>query len=287
MKTLFHNILLLSIFSTLFVSCGGNDKTKAELTKKPTNYTVLLDLSDRILAPEQLDKDFSLVETAFKSFVNHARKNLIITSKDRFSIKIIPQKNSPLKASEYEDLLNIYLDELDVKDKNNALNALSTSLSQVLNKLKKEALYGTKSSDYFGVDIWAYLHDNGTELSKTGYNTTIVIVTDGYFDFESESHVIHNKNQYTSTHFLNGLTSIDWQKEAEKKQIGLLPIKLNKDSKWIVAGISGKKASDILQTEKITYFWKKWLKQSGVISSKFILNGSKSEMSSSLIESLK
>lgn len=287
MKPIFHNILLLCIFLTLFTSCGGADKTKTELNKKSINYTVLLDLSDRILAPEQLDKDFTLIETAFKSFVRHSRKNLIITSKDRFSIKIIPQKNSPLKASEYEDLLHIYLDELDVKDKNNALNALSNSLPGVLNKLKKEALYGTKNSDYFGVDIWAYLHDNGLGLSKIGYDNSVLVLTDGYFDFENQSHVLHNKSKYTSTQFLDKLTSNDWKKEAESKQMGLLPVTLDKSTKWIVAGISGKKINDILQTEKITFFWKEWLTYSGVASSKFILNGSKSEMNSILIESAK
>ena len=73
---------------------------------------------------------------------------------------------------------------------------------------------------------------------------------------------------------------------SESKEYGLLPIQLEKNTKWIVAGISGKKANDILQTEKITYFWKKWLTQSGVATSQFVLNGSKTEMSSNLLQRL-
>jgi hypothetical protein len=130
------------------------------------------------------------------------------------------------------------------------------------------------------------LHDNGKGLSKLGYDNKVLVLTDGYFDFESQSHVIQDKNQYTSTQFLNDLTTSDWKQISESKEYGLLPIQLDKNTKWIVAGISGKKANDILQTEKITYFWEKWLTQSGVATSQFILNGSKTEMSSMLHNSL-
>jgi hypothetical protein len=284
MKTIYHNTILLASILLLFTSCGCEE---VKVEKKPENYVVLLDLSDRILVPEQLDKDFALIETTFKSFEKQARQNLVISSKDRFSIKIIPQKNSPLNVNYYEDLLQLYLDEMEVTVKNQSLQSLSKSLPKILENLKKEALYGTTSNAYFGVDIWAYLHDNGMGLSKSGYENKILILTDGYFDFESQAHVIQDKNQYTSTRFLNELTTHDWKQISESKAYGLLPIQLEKNTKWIVAGISGKKANDILQTEKITYFWKKWLKQSGVVASQFILNGSKTEMSSSLLEKIK
>ena len=124
-------------------------------------------------------------------------------------------------------------------------------------------------------------------LSKSDYDNTILILTDGYFDFESQTHVIKDKNQYTSTRFLNELTATNWKQISESKEYGLLPIKLERNTKWIVAGLSGKKANDILQTEKITYFWKKWLTQSGVAVSQFILNSSQTEMSSNLLEKLR
>jgi hypothetical protein len=284
MKNISYTLILVFITSLLFTSCG---KEENKIEKKPINYTVILDLSDRILLPEQLDKDFYLIEKYFKVFEANSRRNLVLSSKNRFSVKIIPQKNSPLNVDHYEDLLQIYLDETDVKDKNKSLLALSQSLSQVLKALKKEALFGKVSNAYFGVDIWAYLHDGGMGLSKPAYTNTVLVLTDGYFDFESQTHVIQNKNQYTSTLFLNELTSADWKQISETKEYGLLPIQLEKETKWIVAGFSGKRANDILQTEKITYFWKKWLKQSGVANSKFILNGSKTDMSSNLVEQLR
>lgn len=284
MKNFLYTLSLLLMTSFLFTSCK-EEKTKEK--PKPSNYTVIIDLSDRILLPEQLDKDFYLIEKYFKIFEENSRRNLVLTSKNRFSVKIIPQKNSPLNVDHYEDMLHLYLDETDVKNKNKSLLTLSQSLSKILKALKKEALFGKVSNAYFGVDIWAYLHDNGLGLSKTGYDNTVLVLTDGYFDFESQTHVIQNKKQYTSTRFLNELTSTDWKQISESKEYGLLPIKLEKNTKWIVAGLSGKKANDILQTEKITYFWKKWLRQSGVAVSQFILNSSKTEMSSNLLEQLR
>ena len=279
MKTIFQNFILVTFILLLITSCGC-EEVKTE--KKPINQIVLLDLSDRILVPEQLDKDFALIATAFKSFEKQARQNLVISSKDRFSIKIIPQKNSPLNVNHYEDLLQLYLDETEVAAKNKSLVSLSKALPIILENLKKDALYGKTSNAYFGVDIWAYLHDNGMDLSKLGYENQILILTDGYFDFESQAHVLKDKNQYTSTRFLNHLTTSNWKPISESRQYGLLPIHLEKNTQWIVAGISGKKANDILQTEKITYFWEKWLKQSGVKKAGFILNSSKTEMCSKL-----
>lgn len=278
MKNIIYPIVYF-VFSLSFFSCGKDENIPP---KKPSNFIVILDLSDRILVSQQLDKDIYLIEKYFNAFEKRVRQNLILTSKDRFTVKILPQKNSTLNIEYYEDLLQIYLDEKDVKDKNKSLLALSNSLSKTLQSLKKDAQFSSLSKDYFGVDIWAYLHDNGKTLSKSKFENKILILTDGYFDFENQEHVIKAKNQYTSTRFLNELNTTDWKEVSQSKEYGLLPIQLDKNTKWIIAGIAGKIPNDILQTEKIRYFWEKWLKQSGVASSNFILNGSKTDMNSNL-----
>jgi hypothetical protein len=287
MKRIIYLSSLLIIHSLLTISCA-NGKVENNEQRKPINYTVILDLSDRILLPEQFEKDFYLIERYFAAFEEKARLNLVLTSKDRFSIKIIPQKNSPLNIGKYEDLLHLYLDETKIQDKNNSLVELKKNISHILQNLKKEAQFGRVSKDYFGVDIWAYLHDNGLGLSKKEYDNNVLVLTDGYFDFESQAHVIRNKNLYTSTKFLNELPTNNWRQVANSKDYGLLPIKLDSKTKWVIAGVAGKKSNDIMQTEKITYFWEKWLKQSNVSSNpEVILNSSKTEMSSKLIQHLK
>ena len=134
MKNVVFTLSLVLTFIFVFASC---DKEQTAPVKSAINYTVVLDLSDRILLPNQLDKDLYLIENYFKSFEEHSRRNLVLTSKNRFSVKIIPQKNSPLNVDYYEDLLKIYLDETAVKDKNKSLLALSQSLPKILENLKK------------------------------------------------------------------------------------------------------------------------------------------------------
>jgi hypothetical protein len=277
-------LALFVIFSCITMTSCNREEKKAI---KPLNYVVIIDLSDRILVKNQLDKDILLIASLYKKFEEKSKQNLILNAKNRFSVKIIPQKNSPLDTDYFENKLQIYLDEINVKDKHSKLQLLSNSLSNELRKLKREALYSQKSNDYFGVDIWAYFHDNGKQLSKPNYENKVLVLTDGYFDFENQSHVIRQNSQYTSTSFLKELTTSDWKQKAISKKIGLLPIQLDKNTKWIIAGVSGKKANDILQTEKIIFFWKKWLLDSGVDSTGFILNGSKNEMGSLVMEQFK
>lgn len=279
----FYTITLL-IFTVLsLASC--TDKAKPA-SKKSNNFIVILDLSDRILNQEQLDKDIYLIQHYFQVFEKKSRKNLVLNSKNRFSIKIIPQKNSPLNYAKYEDLLHFYLDETDVIEKDKKLKAFGESLPTHLRALKTEAMFGKTSKDYFGVDIWAYLYDNASSIEKPDYENTILVLTDGYFDFESQTHVIKEGNKYTSTRFLKYLNSSNWKEVSKEQGFGLLPIKLGTNSRWIVAGIHGKNENDILQTEKISYFWKKWLSDSGVGSTQLILNSAKSQMCSQLINSL-
>jgi hypothetical protein len=180
-------------------------------------------------------------------------KKKAINPKNRFSVKIIPQKNSPLDTDYFENKLQIYLDEINVKDKHSKLQLLSNSLPNELRKLKREALYSQKSNDYFGVDIWAYLHDNGKQLSKPNYGNRVLVLTDGYFDFENQSRVIRQNSQYTSTSFLKGLITSNWKQKAISKKMGLLPNSIRQEYKCIITGVSGKKANDILQTEKIIF----------------------------------
>ena len=283
MKCNFYIFIALFFIVLSAVSCGNEEQITV---KKPKNFTVIIDVSDRIIVSHQLDKDLYLIEKYFQVFERNARRNLILNAKDRFAVRIIPQKNSPLDFQKYEDQLHVYLDEVEVKDKNKVVESLSKNLSKILGNLKKDALYSEKANDYFGVDIWAFLNDYGIGLSKAGFDNTMLVITDGYFDFENQAHVMQNENQYTSTRFLNELQGADWKQRAETKKMGLVPIKLEKNAKWIVVGIAGKKSNDILHTEKISYFWKKWLVDSGVASPQLILNGSKSEMSSNLVSEL-
>jgi hypothetical protein len=281
---------MITIVTLTLTSCNSKDQKSKEIEiTKPSNYTIVLDLSDRLLESGQAEKDIAIIEEAFKIFESVAKKNLILSSKDRFAIKLIPQRGSKLNWNLYENKLQLSLDKIEAKDKNMQLVKLKDSLHQILISLYKEAYHGPKSSDYFGVDIWEYLHNNSNSLSANNYNNTVLIITDGYFDFENNNHVIQEANKYTNTNFLNKLTKVNWKEESEKNQVGLLPIKLNSETKFIIAGVNSKKEGDVFQIEKLEYFWSKWLNESGIKSKNkivFISNSSEIDLKNKIQESV-
>jgi hypothetical protein len=278
------NIIYLTFLSAILFNLNLSKVYAVNTSKsKPVNYTVVLDLSDRVLNDDQLQKDFLLIRKLFREFETKARRGLILTSKDRFAVKIIHQKGSPLDVNLFEDQLQLFLDEIPVQNKNKKMEEFVASFDDVLKRLEKLSLTGKKSSDFFGVDIWAYINDNANSFSKDGYKNLVLITTDGYFDFENRSHVIQNGNRFTSTQFLSELTGFDWKSKAEAEDYGLLPVKLKSDIEWVISGISSKNNQDILQNKKIIYFWAKWLRESGANKYHFILNNSSSQMASKLL----
>jgi hypothetical protein len=275
------NSIITSILALIL--CCSSYAVKAETLKRnPINYTIILDLSDRVLNNNQLAYDLEQIKVMFAKFKQKAKQNLIITSKDRFIIKIIPQKYSPLNVDYYENALQLRLDQISIKDKNNRLNQLETQLPTILQKLKQEALYGKKDSDYAGVDLWAFISDNKDHLTSLNYDNTVIIMTDGYLDLENNDHVLRNENQFTSTKFINSLTKQNWKKDATEKNYGIIPIQIKVDATWIISGIKSKNTNDLMQISKLKFFWNKWIKESTNSNPKFINYSTKSQILSEL-----
>ena len=274
-----------SIHNTIFtiILCLSFSFTQAETVKrKPINYTIILDLSDRVLNPNQLSYDINQIQVMFSKFKQNAKRNLIITSKDRFIVKIMPQKKSPLNVDYYENALQLRLDQISIKDKNNRLNQLDNQLSKILQKLEKEAVYGKKNSDYAGVDLWAFINDNKENIVFSNYDNTVIILTDGYLDFESNNHVLRKGNQFTSTKFINVLNSKSWKEDAQAKNYGIIPIEIKINATWIISGIKSKKPSDLMQISKLKHFWSKWIKESTQTNPMFINYSTGSQVISEL-----
>lgn len=265
-------VLLIFIIS----SCGCRQNNDQVVPIKH-NYVVVLDLSDRLLNNGQSEKDSALIMAAFNEFEKTSRNPLIVTSNDRFTIRIVPQHGSSLLKDNYENKLSIDLSTIDAAHKNSAFVAFKSALAQTISQLYKEAHLGNNSKDYFGVDIWKFFHDEINNELRNDAANKVMIVTDGYFDFNENSHVINTGNKYTSTSFLNSLKGKDWQAKAEQDSFGLIPVAIKIKAQWIIAGIQAKNA-DILMPTKLVYFWKKWLTESGADEPKVILDNASSVM---------
>ena len=282
MKT--KSIQILTVMLVIIISscgCKKSDSSTSANNEQPLNtkhnYVIVLDLSDRLLNEGQAEKDSAIIMATFSQFEKTARSPLIVTSNDRFIVRIIPQKGSTLKKDQYENQLIIDLSTINAAQKNNAFVSFKNNLSKTITDLYKDAHLGSSSKNYAGVDIWMFFNGEiNSELIK-GAENEVVILTDGYFDFNDNTNVIHNKNQHTSTNFIASLNCKDWQTKAVRDSIGLIPVSITTKASWIISGIYPKN-SDPLMPIKLEYFWKKWLIESGAVCPKIILDNASSVM---------
>jgi hypothetical protein len=120
---------------------------------------------------------------------------------------------------------------------------------------------GKTHSDYQGVDIWRYFNESLSYDLLFGATNHLIILNDGYFDFESNNHVLKQNNRYTSSVFLRELNRNNWKSYVEKNNLGLLPVyKQFPRTTVTVIGIHPKNKS-LNEYDKLTYFWGKWLQE--------------------------
>jgi hypothetical protein len=225
----------------------------------------------------------------FEQFERSVQKHLVVKSKDRFAIRIIPQKLSLLPGSTFENNLSIDMGKYSAAEKLIKLNQFRTNFSSQLRFLYQQALLGNKNSDFGGVDIWQYFNEQINSDLDTRYDNKVMVLTDGYFDFEDRTRGMHNNNQSTTTSpLLSKMNGLNWKRKMQEQQLGIIPVKLNIPAKWIVCGIQPKADNkDLLEAEKLADLWEKWLRESGAIHiSKPIINTSSSKMKNLILNNL-
>lgn len=239
--------------------------------KGPTqyNFVVVLDLSDRLLTPGQVEKDKQLIQTAFNSFYERVKtEHAYILSKSSFKIAIPRQRNSSLNTSFYMDALSITLDK---PTKNRLeIDSFKRIFPTMLAKLYKNATANkNKKSDFHGTDIWEYFSNQLKFDLVQGFENKVLVISDGYFDFESEKHVQKAGNLSTSTNFfkiLRKLTSDKQEALLKSGQYGLIPITLPKgmDIKVGVVELNSKFPDHLNELNLLQNTWKYWMIRSGI-----------------------
>ena len=281
-------LIIISVAISLY-SCGSKSSaSNTDTSNSPKNYVVLLDLSDRLINnPNQTDIDTSAIRAVFEKFEAAVRMHLVLKSKDKFSVRIIPQKSSKLPINDFENSLTIDLGSYNAAQKLIKLNEFRDKLGATIKMLYQQAYLGNKSSDYFGVDIWQYFKEQINTDIKDGYKNNIIVLTDGYFDFEDKNRGLTTENQSTATtHLMTKLRNSNWKKIAEENEIGIIPVTLKPNVQFVIAGIQSKK-DDLMEASKLIYLWEKWLTQSGVknVSTPFV-NASSGKIKSLVKENL-
>jgi hypothetical protein len=242
----------------------------ATMAQKPTpqNYVVLLDLSDRLLASGQAGRDRALILDLFGRFEQDVRRNMIINSRDCFRVVIAPQQGISYDANQYMAELFLNMDG-PVQTKRQRLDAFKAALPTRLDALYRLATAGkSKTTDYRGCDIWQYFNEQlPTDLLPTHQNTLLVL-TDGYFDFEKNAHRKQQGNRYSDSQQLMPRLRgrANWPEVLRQPGFGLLPVPKQFPRMRVWVAEFNPKVDHLDELDILKAIWQKWLAEMRIAS---------------------
>jgi len=286
MKPIATIIILIAAFIS---GCSRNEEIPQQ-QPTPVNIEILLDLSDRVLLENQAMNDIELIKTVFTEYAKIVRQtNLIVNSKDKFRVAIAPQKNISYDPISYMNILYLDMGAIPMSLKRDSLESFEKHLGTKLESLYAECIKGkTKNEDFYGCDLWKYFNEQlPSDLDSISTNV-LIILTDGYFDFEDNPNVIHHGNRSTSTGFISKLRKMaDPLDEFSKGNFGLIKPDKDYDHLNVVVMEITPKSDNLIEPEILKAIWSKWFHEMGINNCFLNLKGSLPKSRSQLKEFLK
>ena len=254
------NIVTFLILLFGLSNCGGCEiETKPEPKPIKNNYVVLLDLSDRLLAENQIKRDIEIINGIFKAYKETVKSNYYIKSNDEFKVIIAKQKGMPLNIIQFEDNLRINLESVAFNKKKSKVTEFETSLNSTLNSLYNQVTEGKKyPSQFFGADIWNYFNEDLIENVKDSTNNMLFILTDGYMYFEDYDKTLKMKNRYSNFRFMRKLRKGDWRERFDKYDYGLIPVNRKFPDISVMVLEVNPKEKYINEYDLLIAIWEKW-----------------------------
>jgi hypothetical protein len=201
--------------------------TTALTAQQNTSYDVIINLDDRLTNYKQQDRDIRLITRAFNDWKTGVQKQLYITSESSFRILITDQTSTGYEVKEIAQSLTLNLSNEKPGYRRTAVDNYSSKLQGRLAALYQAADRGSDQNLYSGANLWKYL--NGAYYDEirreAGVHTHMILLTDGYIDFESAPTQFSNSEQFSSTAFLQDIRVLEWEEQLNKK--GLLPCSID------------------------------------------------------------
>ena len=257
---------LLCVLAGLLLAVFGC-ATQAD-THKPrqVHFLLELDLSDRILAPHQVEKDRAIIEAVVDAFLEEVRRKFYIASRDRLQVIPFRQKNNP-DVFRYRDRLSIDVSAIPLGERVDRLPALRDTLLAYVDTLYAEAL---RSGRFYGADIWEYFNEDfrPAPVAAIGDSvaTVAIVLTDAYIVAEDRLIRRGRKANYIPTADLRTLRNDpDWEKTFEEDGYGLLPLSQDfhgADVAVLVLEVAPRPYLNELAI--LTKYWQSWLEPTGI-----------------------
>lgn len=261
----FSTCLLIAF---LFTACGSNGSDGGSSNQKPLpepmNLVVVVDMSNRMNAPGQKEKDKAIIEGILDEFELHLKKSLFFKSKDVLSLVAAPQPGVNMETNE----------DLRIAMKREPGQKL---IGFKKYKYEKELFFKALDDLYdqpnaqTGADLYTFFCTHlRTVCNEPGISTNkVIVLTDGYLSIDSKYLKNRDKNTYMSGRNLNFLRKAkgNWNEIFDKNKMALLPCSntdfgdaevLMLETAPLHQGVS------VYEFDFVEHYWQTWFKQMGL-----------------------
>jgi hypothetical protein len=220
-------------FLSGLVGCDSPPKNKATHRQ---NCVIVLDLSDRLLAPNQAATDQALLRQCIQAFADKAKNELYLSCQDRIRILVPQQQNASYDWAQFDDSLQLDLAKVDPQNKRKIVFWMQERWPIILQRLYAQATVNTDRHRYAGAQLWRTFSEvlpnempdsasTNARIVRLANHNKLVVLTDGYLDFESAATERNNSNLATHSHFVNTLAAAqqNWPQLMKEKNYGFLP----------------------------------------------------------------
>jgi len=264
-------LLFFAICFGTFTTCTSDRSSEKvpDATVIPHNIIVLLDLSDRIAIPGQIEKDKEIIRTIVESFEKNQQSFGYIMSRDLLRIMIAYEPNVNASTN---DKMRISMEDLRPGGTSNqgerippgkpGFNKLKASFLQAVDQLYDNAAENPNP----GADIYSFFC---TELPvkylDQNMQNKLIILTDGYLQFERE--YLRGRNECTYMRKIDRLREErNWKDYFLSRKLQLCPCErpLNNLEVLLLEVVPREKAIALHEYDFIQFYWSTWLDEMGI-----------------------
>lgn len=242
-----------------------------------TNFIILSSLDDRVCKSDGSNTDIEdkkiirfFKEQYFNLIKNQAK---IKQTKSFFDFRIAPQDDLDTKLNDFENSLSVNLQSFKRQPNVQFFKPWNESFNNNLDAFYSIATLKEKKSEYKGARVTSYIDDmllSDLEKASSCSKNILVILTDGYFDYEADQIGLLNKDvnssrTSTSTSIFKKLRGKSGYEEIFKKEkLGVYPPKKSFNELYVI--VYGLKTKNPSQNESgiLKLIWDDYLDEMGI-----------------------
>ncbi|KAA1245871.1 hypothetical protein [Aquimarina sp. RZ0] len=227
------------------------------------NISVLLDLSDRIEAPDQKENDIRNLMSIAQIFKDHIMKKRFNQLKDRINVFFEP---NPSLNKTHEVIEKLKFD-ITKNSSKKVMESIEKNYAEYPPLLYEWAQKNPETKK--GAAIWRFFKNKAADnCIKECHRNILIIFTDGYLYHKGDFLKVENRTSYINQKIINtsALYQYDWKTYAKEKDMGILWKQEDtlKNLEVLVLGIHKNNNQNPNAEEIITHYWSQWFQEMGI-----------------------